>query len=116
MELISIVVFVRTDISNIHSDKVYDTDELRKIINPNDEQSIDEIEINRIFNLLMYLKVKCPISKEEHVRNIKTAKQDIENGICPRCGGKLVLRTSKDTGNKFWGCENIPKCRFIKKP
>ena len=34
--------------------------------------------------------------------------------ICPRCGGKLVLRTAKkgpNSGNQFLGCENFPKCR-----
>lgn len=36
--------------------------------------------------------------------------------ICPRCGGKLLLRTAKkgdNVGNHFYGCSNYPKCRYI---
>lgn len=36
--------------------------------------------------------------------------------LCPRCGGKLVLRTAKKgqySGNSFYGCSNYPKCKFI---
>ncbi|MCR5805469.1 MAG: topoisomerase DNA-binding C4 zinc finger domain-containing protein [Oscillospiraceae bacterium] len=35
--------------------------------------------------------------------------------ICPRCGGRLVLRTAKsgaNAGNSFYGCSNFPKCRY----
>lgn len=37
--------------------------------------------------------------------------------ICPRCGGKLVLRTVKrgeNTGKRFYGCGNYPKCRYTR--
>lgn len=37
--------------------------------------------------------------------------------MCPRCGGKLVLRIAAkgaNAGNQFWGCANFPKCRYIK--
>ena len=48
--------------------------------------------------------------------NVQTPLENKEN-ICPECGGKLVVRTAstgKYAGNKFWGCSNYPKCRFIK--
>lgn len=38
-----------------------------------------------------------------------------EERICPRCGGKLVLRTAKKgehVGKPLWGCSNFPKCRY----
>ena len=41
-----------------------------------------------------------------------------EERICPRCGGKLVLRTAKKgdhVGEQFWGCSNFtnhPKCLY----
>lgn len=37
--------------------------------------------------------------------------------ICPKCGGKLVLREAKtgaNVGNKFYGCSNYPRCKYIK--
>lgn len=36
--------------------------------------------------------------------------------ICPRCGGKLVLRVSErgeHAGKQFYGCGNFPKCRYM---
>ena len=44
----------------------------------------------------------------------KTMTED--SAVCPRCGGKLVLRTAKrgdNKGNQFYGCSNYPKCRYI---
>lgn len=35
---------------------------------------------------------------------------------CPKCGSELVLRTAtrgSNIGNKFYGCSNFPKCRYI---
>ena len=37
----------------------------------------------------------------------------IARNICPRCGGKLVLRYGKY--GQFYGCENYPNCKFVKK-
>ena len=36
--------------------------------------------------------------------------------ICPRCGGRLVVRTAKrgdHAGRRFLGCESFPRCRHI---
>jgi very-short-patch-repair endonuclease len=38
--------------------------------------------------------------------------------LCPKCGGELVKKVSTKgqyAGQKFWGCSNFPKCKFIKK-
>ena len=53
------------------------------------------------------------MSNREHVANIKETQEDLQNGICPRCGGQLVERTGKY--GEFFGCENYPKCKFILK-
>ncbi|SEA68473.1 restriction system protein [Desulfuromusa kysingii] len=39
---------------------------------------------------------------------------DYTTPTCPRCGIKMKLRSAKkgsNSGNKFWGCVNYPKCR-----
>ncbi|MCY4029624.1 MAG: restriction endonuclease [Acidobacteria bacterium] len=36
--------------------------------------------------------------------------------LCPRCGGRLVVRTAKrgdHAGRRFLGCETFPRCRHI---
>ena len=38
--------------------------------------------------------------------------------VCPKCGGELVQRIATKgqyAGQKFWGCSNFPKCKFVKK-
>ncbi|MEJ0089779.1 MAG: restriction endonuclease [Limisphaerales bacterium] len=31
---------------------------------------------------------------------------------CPKCGEKMVVRTARLNGNKFWGCSTFPRCRY----
>lgn len=30
---------------------------------------------------------------------------------CPECGGKMIVRVNKKTGNLFAGCKKFPDCR-----
>lgn len=34
----------------------------------------------------------------------------IENIKCPQCGGPMVSRANKKTGQRFWGCRAYPEC------
>ena len=53
-------------------------------------------------------------NRKSHVitlkNNVKQRQRHIDSGICPKCGGNLVLRKGR-YGN-FYGCSNYPKCRF----
>ncbi|WP_278680442.1 topoisomerase DNA-binding C4 zinc finger domain-containing protein [Leyella stercorea] len=50
----------------------------------------------------------------KHNENVNARKfrtqSYIKNGICPECGGKLVIRNGKF--GPFYGCSNYPKCKF----
>lgn len=37
--------------------------------------------------------------------------QSFASGICPNCGGELILRDGQY--GPFWGCSHFPHCRFI---
>lgn len=58
-----------------------------------------------------------PVSRQEHIRQVQERIQDknkkIAAGICPKCGGKLILRNGKY--GSFYGCSNYPKCQYTKK-
>lgn len=30
---------------------------------------------------------------------------------CPECGARMVLRTRRSDGERFWGCSNYPECK-----
>lgn len=34
---------------------------------------------------------------------------------CPKCGGEMVKRANRKTGDAFWGCAKFPKCRGTRK-
>ncbi len=35
----------------------------------------------------------------------------IEETLCPTCGGKMTSRKNGATGQRFWGCNDYPRCR-----
>ena len=51
----------------------------------------------------------CPGYPE--CKNTKPMPEDEVKQPCPKCGGKLVKKTSKK-GKKFYGCSNYPECDF----
>lgn len=38
-----------------------------------------------------------------------------QTALCPRCGGVLVQRHNRSTGDAFRGCSNFPKCRYTER-
>ena len=55
--------------------------------------------------------------RKEHIQKVRTyqvaTQTKVKNGICPRCGGELVLRNGRY--GRFYGCANYPICKFISK-
>lgn len=52
----------------------------------------------------------------KHVKSIIAEKQNNKTHICPKCGSPMILREAKkgqNTGTKFWGCPDFPKCKSI---
>lgn len=65
-------------------------------------------------NLLLEKNITDPELRKQHNQAANAAKYErrakIESGICPRCGGQLVLR--EGMYGQFYGCSNYPKCDF----
>ena len=106
----SLVVFVQNNTYFIESTKVVSLWALKRVLRLGEEVLTVE-QMQRAYNLL--LTSRSEISTQEHVKNIKAQQWNVRHNICPRCGGNLVLRNGKY--GEFWGCENYPKCKFIKK-
>jgi hypothetical protein len=54
---------------------------------------------------------------KSHVKGLKKRFSAASEGICPRCGGTLVVRAAKggpSVGNKFLGCSGYPKCKYTR--
>ena len=66
--------------------------------------------IARINEHLTFGKEAVNEHKQQVYLRQNQPESKIRHGICPRCGGQLVLRNSKY--GKFYGCSNYPKCKF----
>lgn len=100
-------------------------------------------QIDVIYNKLFQLTQKSNVEKMMHINNVRNVKQanssnyynrptynqssgcnkkhiptETKQKVCKMCGGKMILRTAHsgaNQGNRFWGCENYPKCRYTEK-
>ena len=111
----SVVVFVQGNIRFIESEYVYTLRDLKHITDGHSDQAISEEQIDQYATRIQELIDNPVKTGSEHVKEIKETQKEIKEGICPRCGGPLVLRTAKSTGRQFWGCSKYPKCKFTKK-
>jgi hypothetical protein len=88
--------------------------DLRSAIKSYRYQCISQEDAQRIVNKISSANIITEGSREAHVNNIKEAQYKkynaIANGICPKCGSKLVERKGKY--GRFLGCSNYPQCKF----
>ena len=72
-------------------------------------------QMNKYFSVLCDAQEFNRGKKLEHIEYVQKIKREkdakIEAGICPKCGGNLVLKNGKH--GSFYGCSNYPKCRYI---
>ena len=71
-------------------------------------------QMNYYRNRLLSVISISSADREKHLdnvyRNMERRDESVLNGRCPRCGGKLVLRTGKY--GSFYGCSNYPQCKY----
>lgn len=53
------------------------------------------------------------VIETKNYRGWITGNENGRAGICPQCGGNLVLRNGKY--GSFYGCSHYPTCKFTKK-
>ena len=106
----SVVVMVQNNANKIKCSNVVNLDDLKSYLNHFNDGTIYTIDqMDEIYNKL--INAHTEMSNNEHVTNIIQTQQELQQGICPRCGGTLVEREGKY--GKFYGCSNYPKCRFV---
>ena len=66
------------------------------------------IAIVIVYEVLIILKNKAKNGINKKIASIKT-----DGGVCPKCGGALIMRDGKY--GRFIGCSNFPKCRYTQK-
>ena len=116
LKVVPIVVFAGSAVlKNVTTQHhvVYD-DQLLATIRSYNYPCLSDADVTQVVNRLTQQNVRDQVDDRTHVSNVYAAKyktdSKIASGICPQCGGTLVLRHGK-YGN-FYGCSNYPRCRF----
>lgn len=109
----SVVVMVNDNADKIECSNVVNLSDLKRYLSSFDDGTYYTTEeMDSIYQTIISIN-NTDVSNKEHIDNIKKTKQDLNSGICPRCGGRLVERTGPY--GKFIGCSNYPNCKFILK-
>ncbi len=109
----SLVVFVQSNTRYINARNVTGLWGIRRELNSvGNAGAMSPDEIRNAASEIRALKEANIVSASEHIQEIRQMKEDIANNICPRCGGKLILRHGKH--GDFYGCEKYPECKFTK--
>ena len=112
----NIVLFA--DGSNLKLDKSLPVYNWRKVIpiikGFTDVERIPTDVADRIYNKLLAANVRDRKARKEHITSARATKkrrdEAVANGMCPKCGGQLVIREGKY--GKFYGCSNYPQCVY----
>ena len=119
LKVVPIVVFAGSAVlQNVTTQYhvVYDDQLLATIRNYN-YSYLSDADVAQVVDCLTQKNVRDQVDDRTHVSNVYAAKyktdSKIASGICPQCGGALVLRHGR-YGN-FYGCSNYPRCRFTTK-
>jgi predicted RNA-binding Zn-ribbon protein involved in translation (DUF1610 family) len=81
------------------------------------EELLNESSLQGYIDKINSSNIDSKKTRKEHNQEVRTKKithdTNVGNGICPRCGGRLIQRDGKY--GKFYGCSNYPKCRYTQK-
>lgn len=73
-------------------------------------------DVQKVCNIIRERSFVDKASKQAHTENLKKNRAATEileaEGICPKCGSKLVTRVGKY--DEFIACSNYPTCRYRK--
>lgn len=110
----NVVCFVgNADISGVAANNVYSLHGLAGLKTRETSVRLTAEEMEKYYCCLVEWRNAHPSSEAEHIAEILEKRDEIRRGICPRCGGRLVVRSGKY--GPFFGCSNYPECKFRKK-
>jgi len=107
----SLVVFTQNNTRYITAPGVIPLSALKKTVKRKGGIELSPEDMHTIYETLCAARSK--LSRRAHVKGIRQMQRELNEGICPRCSGKLVQRQGKR--GTFTGCENYPTCTFTKK-
>lgn len=90
-------------------------DELANFIKAKSSPVLSQYELDRITKRIEENRLKAGAKTERtHIRNVEESisrKASSPYLDCPRCGGVMVEKLNKQTGDPFLGCKRFPRCK-----
>lgn len=93
------------------------TSTLIKILSLQNE-IFNDVEVDTIINLLSVVSRPEKAIKRQHQDELRKKREQrhqaiLSGNICPKCcSGIIKEKTNRKTGERFYGCENFPKCKY----
>jgi len=112
---VSIVAFSRqATLKNEYLDNVIYWSQINRVIRSYSQKLMSVEQVQNAYNTLLEANIKSRETRKQHVQNVQGEiyrnYKSVNNGYCPHCGGKLVLRSGQY--GQFYGCSNYPRCRY----
>lgn len=119
LPVVPIVVFVGDavfkEVETNH--KVIYLEQLLSVIEEYKTIYLSDEDCQEVIRVLEDNNMRETIDDKTHIDNLKSVQKlkqkAIDFGVCPKCGGSLVMRNGKY--GSFYGCSNYPKCKFTVK-
>jgi DNA-directed RNA polymerase subunit RPC12/RpoP len=93
---------------------IYDYEIIKSIMEKTEIQNLTVEQVDNMCEKLNKINIRDKTIIRKHINNVRNNTYERiqkENSlICPRCGGKLIIR--KGPYSTFYGCSNYPKCRY----
>ena len=112
--IMGVVVFVKADIKHVQAGNIITPHYLPNyLLGFNQGVAITQDQIQHVYGKLLEFRIQDINIREKHVQEVQEMLVGVEsNMVCPRCGGRLVLR--RGAHGEFYGCSNYPRCTFTK--
>jgi hypothetical protein len=100
------------------TDNVVPWDEINQLIYSHQVPVMSIGEAHTLYENIQALNIVNRNDRDMHSYSARERKAHFEQkekeamftGICPRCGGKLILRNGRN--GSFYGCSNYPNCKY----
>ena len=113
----NIVVFVgnSTFKTPMPPEVMQSVDELANFIKTKKSPVFSKYDLERITARIQDNRLKpSPQTDRTHIQNVEEViakKASAPEQACPRCGGDMVERLNRQTGDTFLGCKRFPRCK-----
>jgi DNA-binding protein len=112
---IQVVVFMdKAELKGEQNDGVVYLSQLQDFVLSHSVERLTDEEVESFTALLLSSCVRDTNMEKRHILSVQQRIQErqrlIESHVCPRCGGRLIVRYG--AYGSFLGCSSFPRCRF----